>query len=355
MRACLCLLVTGVLVAPDWVRAQDSAGDAVQALLDEYQSRERAYYDAARRTATKPDYRQHPAREYLPRFKELAEKYAGQTAALPALGWILDQASRPSIENPKAETHNHAGQPEIAATLEKVDRTAWYAGREATYDLYDAVIAQNPDRAVCAQAAFQKAAFAAREAEQADDPKAARQQALKMLRDVKKTYKDTKYGSEVDGWIFELQKLQVGMKAPDLVGVDLGGKAVRLSDYAGHVVVIDFWYSNGVCLQDLPRERDLLAMFGEQKFTIVGINTDLDRKRAETSMSEKKVTWPTIYDGFHGPLAKEWNVHGTPTRYVLDPHGTIRYRGSDISKLEATVRELMKKMPAPKGKKGKKP
>jgi peroxiredoxin len=362
VRSCHCLFLAAILVAPALARAQESAADAVNALLDEYKSRERAYFDAARESGSKADYRQHPAREYLPRFKELAEKYAGQTAALPALGWILDQAGRPSIEDPKAETlwvverltRDHAGQPEIAATLAKVQYTGGRLAPETVHALYDAVLAQNPDHTVLGQATFQNAVYVARASEKSDDPKPIRQQALKLLREVKKTYKDTKYAQEADGWLFELQKLQVGMKAPELVGVDLNGKAIRLSDYAGSVVVLDFWKANGFSREAMPRERALTILFEGQPFTIIGINTDYDRKRMDALLRENQVNWSNIYDGpDDGPLTKEWHVQGWPTRYVLDRHGIIRYRGSDFEQLDQTVRDLMKKMPP--AKKGKKP
>jgi hypothetical protein len=362
MRPWHCLFLAGVLAAPPPARAQESASDAVNALLDEYKAREQAYFDAGREAGTKAEHRQHPAREYLPRFKELAEKYAGQPAALPALSWILEQAAKASLADPKAEalwvverlTRDHAGQPEIAATLAKVQYTAGRLEPETVHALYDAVLAQNPDHQVLGQATFQKAVYVARASEKSDAPKPLRQQALQLLREVKKTYKDTKYAKEAEGWIFELTKLQVGMKAPELVGVDLNGKAIRLFDYAGRVVVLDFWQANGFSREAMPRERALTILFEGQPFTIIGINTDYDRKRMDALLRENQVNWSNIYDGpSDGPLTKEWHVQGWPTRYVLDRHGIIRYRGSDMEQLDQMVRDLMKRMPP--AKKGKKP
>ena len=40
---------------------------------------------------------------------------------------------------------------------------------------------------------------------------------------------------------FEKTRLQIGMKAPDIVGEDLDGVKFKLSDYHGKVVVLDFW------------------------------------------------------------------------------------------------------------------
>ena len=41
--------------------------------------------------------------------------------------------------------------------------------------------------------------------------------------------------------VFKLERLQVGMVAPDIEGKDLDGVAFKLSDYRGKAVVIDFW------------------------------------------------------------------------------------------------------------------
>jgi peroxiredoxin len=358
------LLAVVVLAALGVTRAQEPPADEVGALLQEYQQRERAYWDAARAAGVKADPSQHPAREYLPRFKALAEQHAGQPAALPALTWILEQGRRMTYPDPKAETcwvverltHDHAGQPEIAAALQQVHYAAWRLEPAQVQALYDAVLAQNQDHAVCAQATFQKGAYLVQSAEKMDDPKPARQQALQLLRAVKKTYKDTEYAKQADGWIFELQKLQVGMKAPEIVGVDLDGQAIKLSDYAGYVVVIDFWETTfKSCRDALPRERDLMSMFGDQPFTILGINTDRNRKELKSFLRDNKITWPNIYDGTSGAVAKEWNVHTWPMRYVLDHHGIIRYRGPSDARVEETVRELMKKLPPSKQRPTKKP
>ena len=43
------------------------------------------------------------------------------------------------------------------------------------------------------------------------------------------------------GALFEVERLQVGMVAPDIVAEDLDGVTFRLSDYRGKVVMLDFW------------------------------------------------------------------------------------------------------------------
>ncbi len=44
-----------------------------------------------------------------------------------------------------------------------------------------------------------------------------------------------------NGPLFVKTRLQIGMKAPDILAKDLDGNDIRLSDYLGRVVVINFW------------------------------------------------------------------------------------------------------------------
>ena len=49
------------------------------------------------------------------------------------------------------------------------------------------------------------------------------------------------YAALADGFVYELDHLQLGMKAPDFEAIDQDGVSFRLSEYSGKVVVLDFW------------------------------------------------------------------------------------------------------------------
>ena len=48
-------------------------------------------------------------------------------------------------------------------------------------------------------------------------------------------------GEEAAGALFEMEHLQIGCKAPDIEGEDADGNKIRLSQFVGQVVVVDFW------------------------------------------------------------------------------------------------------------------
>ena len=48
-------------------------------------------------------------------------------------------------------------------------------------------------------------------------------------------------GDKAKSSLFELRNLSIGKTAPDIIGEDIDGTPMKLSDYRGKVVVIDFW------------------------------------------------------------------------------------------------------------------
>jgi hypothetical protein len=55
------------------------------------------------------------------------------------------------------------------------------------------------------------------------------------------TMKSMTIGDRVTGELFEIRNLAIGKAVPEIAGDDLDGKAFKLSDYKGKVVVLDFW------------------------------------------------------------------------------------------------------------------
>jgi AhpC/TSA family len=53
--------------------------------------------------------------------------------------------------------------------------------------------------------------------------------------------KDVTVGDSAAGELFEIRNLAIGKEVPEIEGADLEGKAFKLSDYRGKVVVLDFW------------------------------------------------------------------------------------------------------------------
>ncbi len=100
---------------------------------------------------------------------------------------------------------------------------------------------------------------------------------------------------------YEIRHLAVGKKAPEIVGEDLDGKPMKLSDYRGKVVVLEFVSSRcSPCVTFGRHLRKLIDHHAGRPFAGVGVNTDKDRKEAKAFVEENKFTWPTFWNGSTG-------------------------------------------------------
>jgi thiol-disulfide isomerase/thioredoxin len=93
----------------------------------------------------------------------------------------------------------------------------------------------------------------------------------------------------------------VGTKAPPFALPDIAGKTVQLSDLAGKVVLLNFWYSSCVpCRIETPDLIKLRQFYAPKGFEVVGINLDplfipqANGLMLKQFMQEFKPTYPVV-------------------------------------------------------------
>ena len=76
-----------------------------------------------------------------------------------------------------------------------------------------------------------------------------------------------------------------------------------------------------------PHERSLVKRLEGKPFVILGVNSD-PKDRLKRTIAKEKMTWRSWWDGGKtgGPIAKQWNVSGWPTLYLIDHKGVIRQK-----------------------------
>jgi thiol-disulfide isomerase/thioredoxin len=146
--------------------------------------------------------------------------------------------------------------------------------------------------------------------------------------------------ARLDDW----HNLAVGKPAPEIKGVDVHGKSLKLSDYRGKVVALVFWGTwCGPCMQEIPREKALVERMKGRPFAMLGVNTDSNAGAAHKVMEVQGITWPNWHDGEpgEGPIAKLYRVRGYPTVYAIDAEGKIRSKNSRGGALDQLVEKLV--------------
>lgn len=136
----------------------------------------------------------------------------------------------------------------------------------------------------------------------------------------------------------------VGDMAPDFSRNDLARKPVRLTDYRGKLVLLNFWASwCGPCLQEMPRFSGWQREYAAQGLQILGVSMDDDAAPVRRLITRRPTAYPILLgDAELGELYG--GVLGLPLTYLIDREGRIvaRYQGDgDLEKMEAKIKELL--------------
>ena len=120
-------------------------------------------------------------------------------------------------------------------------------------------------------------------------------------------------------------KLWSGGPPPALALNDLDGRAHRLADYRGKVVLVNFWATwCGPCRDEMPSIQGLKDKLAGRPFAVLAVNLDEPESRIRKFLSQMKVDFTVLLDP-ERQVAKAWNARILPASFVIGPDGRIRY------------------------------
>jgi len=138
-------------------------------------------------------------------------------------------------------------------------------------------------------------------------------------------------------------------KAPTFVLSDANGSPVRLSDYKGKVVVLDFWatWCTG-CKVEIPWFMEFQDKYKSQGLATIGVAMDDEGwQKVRPYVGEHPFNYP-IVAGDAAALAKRFSVVGLPMTLLIDRDGRIAESHAgmiDKNGWEQEVREVLKERP----------
>ncbi|MDJ0835015.1 MAG: redoxin domain-containing protein [Acidobacteriota bacterium] len=148
------------------------------------------------------------------------------------------------------------------------------------------------------------------------------------------------------------QEAMVGKYAPQIALNDPSGKPVKLTDYAGKYVLLDFWTSTcGPCIAAMPGLNKIWNKVDRDQVVFISICLDKEGKELAALNRRYKMTWPQMgaTGGFNADVAKAWSVAYVPNLFLIDPTGKIIIQNDGLGNhaLERTLAKYLK--PAAKG------
>jgi peroxiredoxin len=116
-----------------------------------------------------------------------------------------------------------------------------------------------------------------------------------------------------------------GQPAPDFALKSSTGENLRLSEFRGDVVMINFWATwCGPCRQEMPLLDELYSRYQRVGFNLLGVNIDDDSRRAMRMIEELGVNFPVLFDA-RKEVSELYEVEAMPVTVIVDREGTVRY------------------------------
>ncbi|WP_422931850.1 TlpA family protein disulfide reductase [Singulisphaera sp. PoT] len=284
-------------------------------------------------------------RPSVARLMEVARRDPADTLAVDAIDEIatFDKNAPEIREGLALLAKHHAASPGVGA----VALSAFEMHPEDTETLCRGILEKNPSREDQGLACYSLAEILKTRSERSgqfgiDRPEDLFERVITSFGDIKNRYRE-KLGEHALKALADMKAAGVGRPAPELEGLDMDGKATKLSDFRGKVVVVSFWASwCGPCLRMVPKEREMVAKMSGRPFVLLGANLDKDKAQARTARGQHLMTWPSLaLDSDEKHIDALWAVNGLPTTYVIDPRGVIRFRNLHDEALEKAVDALM--------------
>lgn len=136
----------------------------------------------------------------------------------------------------------------------------------------------------------------------------------------------------------------VGRQAPDFVLEDLQGKKVKLSDFRGKAVLLNFWATwCGPCKVEMPWFVELQKQYGPQGLEIVGVALDDSGRDTISKFAKEMGVNYTILQG-QDSVGDAYGAMGLPTSYFIDRNGKIVESVSGLlarSEIEGDIKKAL--------------
>ena len=133
---------------------------------------------------------------------------------------------------------------------------------------------------------------------------------------------------------------KVGNLAPDFELRDINSDTIKLDDFKGNMVVVDFWASwCHFCRDENPVLVSLYNNFNSKGLEIIGVSLDENVSNWQNAVIDDGLEFIQVIDteAFNSQIAKDYRITSIPRMFLLDENGLIIAVTSDASALEPYI------------------
>lgn len=127
---------------------------------------------------------------------------------------------------------------------------------------------------------------------------------------------------------------------------DMNGADVRLSDYKGRPMLINFWATwCAPCRHEIPAFVELVDKYRDQQFIVLGISVDDKAEDLRVFAEEFKMNYPVLVGLGHDELQEHYGAYSLPVSWFIRADGTVDYKHTGTASkewFEERVRLLLK-------------
>ena len=121
-------------------------------------------------------------------------------------------------------------------------------------------------------------------------------------------------------------QVKINDQAPSIELTSTNGEVLKLSDYAGKFVLIDFWASwCGPCRKANPGLEKIYQKYKDKDFTILGVSLDAKESSWHAAIKKDKISYPQVIDvdNWNSKIVELYGVDKLPSSYLVNGLGKI--------------------------------
>jgi len=121
----------------------------------------------------------------------------------------------------------------------------------------------------------------------------------------------------------DVQKIEVGKKAPDFALVDLNGEKHQLSDYKGQAVFLNFWGTwCKPCEKEMPYINHQYIQYKDKGVQVLAVNVGESELAVKKFRDRYQLTFPILIDK-DSQVMNAYGVNPLPITFLIDKNGKV--------------------------------